>query len=127
MTDAETAVGVIQMGTSLVAADAVPVPVSNAPDDAVSVARHGCADTEHVTAAPPTPWTVVGVLPPFCCWRATRRPNWSPPREHLMVPVTIADPVVPTVAVGSMVIVTAVKSVNSNAPTSHWPSRGTKR
>ena len=67
LTGAHTEAGVIHCGTSLVAADAEADPVSNVPDDGVSVARHGWADTVHATEAPPTPTTVVGVLPPFCC------------------------------------------------------------
>ena len=45
-------------------------------------------------------------------------------REH-RVPVTTAVPVDFTLAVGSIVMVTIVKSVNSNAPTSQNVSRGT--
>ena len=49
-------------------------------------------------------------------------------RVHFIVPVSSAYPAVASnLAVGSMVMVTFVKSLNSNAPTSHFASRLTWR
>ena len=52
-------------------------------------------------------------------------PNTSPPRLHFTVLVTMAEPFALTGVFASTVIVTSVKSVNSNAPMSHFESRVT--
>ena len=63
----EVLAGVIHPDVSFVLAFAVAFPVSNAPADGVTGMLHGCGDVVQVTPKPPSPWTVDGVFPLFCC------------------------------------------------------------
>ena len=101
----------------------------NAPDAGVTTALHGCTEVVQLTPRLPLPRTTIVALPTFCCCSsATTTPNWSPVREHRTVPVTVAAPFAPPATeFASMVSVTTVKSVNSNAPISQLVPRATYR
>ena len=121
--------GKTHTGTLFMLAAAVAAPAANAPAMGVTAALHGWTDVVQVTAALPLPRTTVVVLPTFCsCASSTTTPNWSPVREHFTVPFTVAPPLgAPVNAFASIVSVTTVKSVNSNAPMSQLEPRCTYR
>src|SRR5262245_60364369 len=121
--------GVTHTGTLFVLDAADAVPAMNAPATGVTTALHGCAEVVQVIPVPPVPCTSVVILPTFCvCWSPTPTSNWSPAREQRTVPVTVAAPfAAPVNALASIVSVTAVKSVSSNAPMSQLVPRATYR
>jgi len=117
------------MVTLLVFAVADAAPRMNAPDAGVTTALHGCTEVVQLTPRLPLPRTTIVALPTFrCCSSATTTPNWSPVREHRTVPVTVAAPFAPPAnEFASIVSVTTVKSVNSNARMSQLVPRATYR
>ena len=110
--DREVVAGASQVGPCCVVADVLALPLLKAPADAETATVHVAASVVHVAFTNPVPVTTVLSAP--LCSICTATTNWSPAREHLVVPLTSAElPAGLSVATRSIASATVVSSVDS--------------